>query len=65
MTLFLACIFLYQFEWPWYWYPLAGIIWLLHELQFFAKFTQFRQGNFNRRPPPPLNDSRSNPDESS
>ncbi len=38
MTLFIACIFLYQFDWPAYWYLIAGVIWLLHEFQILAKF---------------------------
>jgi hypothetical protein len=26
MTLFIACILLYQFDWPWYWYVAAVAI---------------------------------------
>ena len=31
MTLFIAYVLLYQFDWEWYWYVLAAIIWMLHE----------------------------------
>ncbi len=40
MTLFIACILLYQYDWPWYWYLIATVIWILHEFQmqiFFRK----------------------------
>jgi hypothetical protein len=38
MTLFIACILLYQFDWPWYWYPIAVIIWALHEYHTYRYF---------------------------
>lgn len=38
MTLFIACVLLYQFDWPWYWYPVAVVIWVLHEYQVHAYF---------------------------
>lgn len=43
MTLFIACILLYQFDWPWYWYPIAAMIWVLHEFHVFAKFNRLRR----------------------
>lgn len=42
MTLFIACILLYQYDWPWYWYAVAIVLWLLHEFQVFAKFDRFK-----------------------
>jgi len=43
MTLFIACILLYQFDWPWYWYPIASVIWSLHEYHLRANFKRVRQ----------------------
>ena len=27
MTLFMACILIYQFGMAWWWYPIAAVIW--------------------------------------
>lgn len=43
MTLFIACILLYQYDWPWYWYPIASVIWLLHEYQMHMYFRKVRK----------------------
>ena len=43
MTLLIVCIMLYQFDWPWYWYPIATAIWALHEFQLYVYFKPLRR----------------------
>jgi hypothetical protein len=50
MTLFIACILLYQFDWGWHWYPVAVIIWVLHEFQVFANISRFKRSRMQSPP---------------
>jgi hypothetical protein len=42
MTLLISCILLWQFEWPWYWYPITVVIWGFHEYHFYSSFKRLR-----------------------
>ena len=47
MTLLIACILLWQFDWPWYWYPISAAVWCLHEYHSYSSFKRI-QGQFDR-----------------
>lgn len=33
MTLFIACLLIYNFHMEWWWYGIAGVLWLIHAYQ--------------------------------
>lgn len=30
MSLLIACLLIYNFNMPWWWYAIAGLVWIVH-----------------------------------
>ena len=47
MHFFIACILLYQFDWPWYWYAIALAVQGIHGYVDEKFHIWLRQGRFD------------------